>query len=54
MLFFTVPLMVAMIGGNKATATRFCGEGSSYSFGRKIEAFRNAPARNFAQPLVSV
>ncbi len=44
MLFFTVPLMVAMIGGNKAYCNRFCGRGQLLQLlGGKLKLSRNAP-----------
>lgn len=48
MLFFTIPLMVAIIGGNKAYCNRFCGRGQLFGLiGNKLKLSRNVPPPKF-------
>lgn len=48
MLFFTIPLLVAIFGGNKAYCNRFCGRGQLISLlGSKLQLSRNAPPPKF-------
>ena len=56
MLFFAIPLLVAVIGGNKAYCNRFCGRGQLLGLlGGRLKLSRNVPPpRFFAQPLVPV
>ena len=56
MLFFSIPLLVAIFGGSKAYCNRYCGRGAALGhFRRKAEAFKKCSAAEiFAQPLVSI
>ncbi len=46
MLFFTIPMLVALIGGSKAYCNRFCGRGQLLGLlGEKLS--RNAPPPRF-------
>jgi len=48
MLFFTIPLLVAIIGGNKAYCNRFCGRGQLLGLlGNKLKLSRNVPPPKF-------
>ena len=47
-LFFAIPLLVAVIGGNKAYCNRFCGRGQLLGLlGGKLKLSRNAPPPRF-------
>lgn len=47
-IFFAVPLLVAIIGGNKAYCNRFCGRGQLLGLlGGKLKLSRNAPPPRF-------
>lgn len=48
MLFFTIPLLVAVFGGSKAYCNRYCGRGQLLSIlGEKLKLSRNAPPPKF-------
>lgn len=48
MLFFLVPLLFAIIGGNKAYCNRFCGRGQLFGLlGSKFKLSRNCPPPKF-------
>ena len=48
MLFFTIPLLVAVFGGSKAYCSRYCGRGQLLSLlGTKWKLSRNAPPPRF-------
>lgn len=48
MLFFTIPLLVAVIGGSKAYCNRYCGRGQLLGLlGGKLKLSRNAPPPAF-------
>lgn len=48
MLFFTIPLLVAVIGGSKAYCNRYCGRGQLLGLlGSKLKLSRNAPPPAF-------
>ena len=47
-IFFAVPLLIAIIGGNKAYCNRFCGRGQLLGLlGGKLKLSRNAPPPRF-------
>ena len=54
MLFFCIPLFVAIFGGSKAYCNRYCGRGQLFSLlGEKLKLSRNTPAAQVsAQPVV--
>lgn len=48
MLFFAIPLLVAVIGGNKAYCNRFCGRGQLLGLlGGRLKLSRNVPPPRF-------
>ncbi|GLC78907.1 4Fe-4S binding protein [Lacrimispora brassicae] len=48
MIFFTIPLLAAIIGGNKVYCNRFCGRGQLLGLlGNKLKLSRNAPPPKF-------
>lgn len=48
MLFFTIPLLVAIVGGNKAYCNRYCGRGQLLGLlGEKLKLSRNVPPPRF-------
>lgn len=48
MLFFTIPLLVAIIGGSKAYCNRYCGRGQLLGLlGSKLKLSRNVPPPKF-------
>ncbi len=48
MIFFLTPLLVAVIGGNKAYCNRFCGRGQLLSLlGERLKLSRNVPPPKF-------
>lgn len=48
MLFFTIPLLIAVIGGNKAYCNRYCGRGQLLGIlGEKLKLSRNTPPPRF-------
>lgn len=48
MIFFLVPLLVAIIGGNKVYCNRFCGRGQLFGLlGEKLKLSRNVPPPKF-------
>ena len=48
MLFFTIPLLVAVIKGNKSYCNRFCGRGQLFGLlGTKLKLSRNTPPPKF-------
>lgn len=48
MLFFTIPLLVAVVGGSKAYCNRYCGRGQLLGLlGGKLKLSRNAPPPAF-------
>lgn len=48
MLFFTIPLLVAIIGGSKAYCNRYCGRGQLLGLlGNKLKLSRNVPPPKF-------
>ena len=53
MLFFSIPLLIAIFGGSKAYCNRYCGRGQLLGLlGEKLKLSRNVAACVFAQPLV--
>ena len=56
MLFFTIPLVIAIFGGSKAYCNRYCGRGQLLGIlGKKLKLPRNQPPAPFsAQRLVPV
>ncbi|WP_312641134.1 4Fe-4S binding protein [Hydrogenoanaerobacterium sp.] len=48
MLFFVIPLLVAVIGGSKAYCNRYCGRGQLFGvLGGKLKLSRNVPPPKF-------
>ena len=48
MLFFTIPLLIAIFGGSKAYCNRYCGRGQLLSIlGNKLKLSRNTPPPKF-------
>ena len=48
MLFFTIPLLIAVFGGGKAYCNRYCGRGQLLGLlGEKLKLSRNAPPPKF-------
>lgn len=48
MLFFTIPLLVAILGGSKAYCNRYCGRGQLLGLlGGKLKLSRNVPPPRF-------
>ncbi len=48
MLFFTIPLLVAVFGSGKAYCNRYCGRGQLLGLsGKKLKLSRNAPPPKF-------
>ena len=48
MLFFTIPLFIAVFGGGKAYCNRYCGRGQLLGLlGGKLKLSRNAPPPKF-------
>ena len=48
MIFFTVPLLIAIFGGSKTYCSRYCGRGQLLDLlGRKFRLSRNAPPPRF-------
>ena len=48
MLFFTIPLLVAVFGGSKAYCNRYCGRGQLLGIlGEKLKLSRNTPPPKF-------
>ena len=48
MLFFCIPLFVAIFGGSKAYCNRYCGRGQLFSLlGEKLKLSRNTPPPKF-------
>ncbi|MCI8348638.1 MAG: 4Fe-4S binding protein [Firmicutes bacterium] len=48
MLFFTIPLLIAIFGGNKAYCNRYCGRGQLLGLlGKKLKLSRNVPPPKF-------
>ncbi len=48
MLFFCIPLFIAIFGGNKAYCNRYCGRGQLLSLlGEKLKLSRNVPPPKF-------
>ena len=52
MLFFTIPLIIALFGGSKAYCNRFCGRGQLFSIlGEKLKLSRNSPPPKFLRSI---
>ena len=48
MLFFSIPLLIALFGGGKAYCNRYCGRGQLIGIlGNKLKLSRNAPPPKF-------
>lgn len=48
MLFFTIPLLIAVFGGGKAYCNRYCGRGQLFGLlGSKLGLSRNVPPPKF-------
>lgn len=48
MLFFSIPLLIALFGGGKAYCNRYCGRGQLIGIlGNKLKLSRNVPPPKF-------